>query len=177
MPEIVTSVPVPESALPGLMEALRCAGTVGISHGTLAYNWTTHTYEARNENMELVDLYTLIEGMTDPFAEKDTEGERLAEDLPGTPPRTGTPILDPDEESLVATLSALTHEEQRLDACVLCNGTCPQAEQLVADCCVAMFHRQCLKDGFSAKYSAPGLTEVECLYCASPHSMEWVRVW
>jgi len=65
--------------------------------------------------------------------------------------------------------------EQMLDACVLCNGTCPQTERLVADCCVAMFHRQCLKDGFSAKYSAPGVTEVECLYCSTPHSMEWAK--
>lgn len=178
MPELTTSVPVPESALPGIMEALRREGGAGIVHGSLVYNWTTHTYEARNEKMELVDFFVLTEGMSDPFAEE--HGDTIAEEIPAgnspaTPTRTGTPILDPDEELLSVSLSALTHEEQKLDACVLCNETCPLAEQLVAECCVGKFHKQCLLEGFSLKYSDPSTTEVECLYCSTPHPMEWAN--
>lgn len=158
------------------MTEIRRSGTVGVVYGTILYNWTTRTYEARDDKREMMDQYALTEDMTDPLAEP-----KKAQEAPvPMPVRTGTMILPPDyvtsdeETSLITPMSALSHEDPPpRDKCVLCNKACDSIGQVVVDCCNARFHRVCMLESFRAKYAADNIAEVECLFCGAKHPIQW----
>lgn len=178
--EITSSIPVPMNAIMTAMTEIRRSGTAGVEYGLILYNWTTRTYEARDDKRELMDQYALTEDTTDPMGEP-TKAQKAPAPMPV---RTGTLILPPDyvtsdEEngalSLVTPMSGLSHEDPPpKDKCVLCNKACELIGQVDVDCCHARFHRACMLESFKTKYNnAKEITEVECPFCGAKHPLQW----